>query len=164
MYRQAVGIVNLPVGQRLARQLELIAGGEHRHPHFTHHVNLGNAQRGDDRQLGGGQAGSRGEDDRAMSDIFAETTDILPVFHRGDKADPVIGLFGLLLHDHRVAAFRYRRAGHNADTGARGPDAVIGLTGEDLARHRQRCAVGEIRQTYGVAVHRRVIKTGNVER
>ena len=164
VYRQAVGIVNLPIGQRLARQLKFIAGGEHRHPHFTHHVNLGNAQRGDDRQLGGGQACSRGEDDRAMGDIFAETTDILPAFHRGDKADPVIGLFGLLLHDHRVAAFRYRRASHNADTGARRPDADIGLTGEGLARYRQRCAVGEIRQAYGVAVHCRVIKTGHVER
>ena len=63
-----------------------------------------------------------------------------------------------------VAAFRHRSAGHNADTGARRPVTVKRLTGEGLAGDRQRCAVGEIRQAYRIAVHCRVIKTGHVER
>ena len=164
MYRQAISIVNLPVGEGLARQLEFIAGRENRHAHFAYHLDVGNPQRGQNRQLGNGQAGAGRENDRTVGDIFAETTDILSAFHRREEADASIGLFRLLLHHHRVAAFRHRSAGHNADTGARRPVTVKRLTGEGLAGDRQRCAVGEIRQAYRIAVHCRVIKTGYVER
>ncbi len=44
VHRQPVGVVNLPLLQRLARQLKLVAGRENGYPHLTHYFNLRNAQ------------------------------------------------------------------------------------------------------------------------
>ncbi|EPB31272.1 hypothetical protein H216_3728 [Klebsiella pneumoniae DMC0526] len=99
-----------------------------------------------------------------MGNIFSAAANMLPGFYRRDKAHTGLGLFGLFLHHQRIAAFRHRRAGHDADTGARRPGVVERLAGEGLTGDRQRGAVAKVVQPDGIAIHRRVIKAGHVQR
>ena len=49
MHRQTVGIVDLSIAQRLAWELEFVAGGEQRDADFAHHANFRDAQRSQHR-------------------------------------------------------------------------------------------------------------------
>ena len=164
MYRQAVGVVNLAVLQRLARKLQLVAGGENGDAHFADNVNFRDAERGQHRQLRHRQPLPGGKNGRAEGNVFARAADVLARFDAGGKTHAVVGLFGLFLHDDSVAASRNRRAGHDAHAGARRPFAAKRLTRKGFTRHRQGVTRLEIRQAYRVTVHRGVIKPRHVER
>ena len=164
MYRQAVGIVNLAVLQRLARKLQLVAGGENGHAHFTDNVDFSHAERRQHRQLTCRQLLPGRKDRRAKRDIFARAADVLTRFDVRGKTHAVVGLFGLFLHYHGVAAGRNRRAGHDAHAGARRPFTAKRLARKGFTRHRQGVTRLEIRQAYRVTVHRGIIKPRHVKR
>ncbi len=82
VHRETVGVIYLAFRQRLAGELEFIAGGENRDARLAHYLDFGNAERGEQRQFGGAQFLACLHHHRALTNIFAATADVLPRAHR----------------------------------------------------------------------------------
>ncbi|MNJ44755.1 hypothetical protein D3C77_398200 [compost metagenome] len=146
------------MGEGGSHRLKFIARAEDGDLEGAAHRHRGDAERCQQRQLPGAEAQAAGQHPGPFGQVLAAAADVLAKEGGGQKSDPVGALLRFFLHHHRLRARRHRGAGHDADAVTGRPFALIGLTGEGLARHGERGASGEIGQAQGIAVHGGVVE------
>ena len=163
----AVAVVDAAGVQRLAERAQLVAGGEQRHPQPAHHRDLGDAQRGDQAQVGRAQAPPGRYCRAAAAQVLAAQAAVVAGAQRaGRDADAAAFQPAQLLRHHGVEARRHHRAGHDAHAVAgrgRHRRHIAGMHGGGHPQHRLG-AVGQRAAGEGIAVHRRVVMGWHVDR
>ena len=166
--RRAVNAFELRIrsgAQRLARGLELVAGGQHRDPRPSRACDLGTADRGDHTDLGGADLGSRPRSTvspASMSSPARRTS--LPRLDR----DPDLDRLARRRRCPRPGPRRRRRRAASRRSRSRSPRrrrAREPPGGRPATRRRPSSATGPAPAGVGgadrVAVHRRVVETGH---
>ena len=123
------------------------------------HHHFGNAEGGDQAQLGRAATRPGGECNAAGGKILASTAQILTFLQSCRNTHLLAFAAGELLHDDGVSAVGDGRAGHDADRLASADGVREGVAGEGGADQRQRglSVAGQIRCAHGVAVHGRIV-------
>ena len=162
----AVAVVDLAGAERAPDRGDLVAGGHHRHAQAAAHAHLGDAERGDQAELGGAAALARGDRHPALGEVLAGVAQVLAFLLPGGDEHALVLAAGHLLHDDGVGALRDGRAGHDAHGLAGADHAGEGAAGQGGADHRERAlaGAGEVGRAHGVAVHRGVVVRGHVAR
>src|SRR5262249_34963875 len=86
-------------------------------------------------QLGRAEAGAGLEDGLAIGDVRPARIDVLTVAYAALEDDVAVVFARVFLHDHRIGAGRYGRAGHNPNRGAGRYWLVDGTAGGDDCEH-----------------------------
>ena len=162
----AVAVVDLAGAERAPDRGDLVAGGHHRHAQAAAHAHLGDAERGDEAELGGAAALAGGDRHPALGEVLAGVAQVLALLLTGGDEHAIVLAAGHFLHDDGVGALRDGGAGHDAHRLAGADHAGEGAAGEGGADHRERAFTlgAEVGGAHGVAVHRGVVVRGHVAR
>ena len=162
--RQRVAVDDLAVHRLLAQLDQLVAGGEDRDPRpaIDRHGRLAEGGQHADFRRAEDRAG--GNDRVAAPHVLPPETDMLGTLHPLLEQDRVVGRFGLLDRDHRVAAGGNGGAGHDPD-GASGLDrGSYGSSGRDIAGDPQGSPWPAVVRSHRKAVHGRIVVERHVPR
>ena len=156
----AVAVVDAAGVQRLADGAQFVAGGKEGHAQPPPHRHLGQAQRGQQPQVGRAQQPARGQRRLATGEVFSRQAPVVAAAQQPWRYQHVIAVdLGEFLRHHRVQPGRHDRAGGDAHAGLCGHIAAEVLAGQAAADDAQpRRRIGEqLRATQRKAVHGRVV-------
>ena len=164
--RVAVAVVHFARLQHRTDRGQFVAGREKRHAQAPPHRHLGQAERGDQSQLGRTYRLPGPDHGFARGEILAREAAVLAAFLAGGDAHPLaLDPDDFLDHD-RVGALGHHRAGHDAHALAFAHAAVELPSGESAAGKAQH-GLGlwrEVGVAQGIAVHGRVVVRRHVQR
>ena len=161
-----VAVVEAAGGQGLSGVAQLVASGEHRHPRPPPHHQPRGSRRRRQSEFRRPQAPTRRQRHRSGGEIVTGPPDVGAEGDPRRQGDHAVAGAAVLLHHHGVGPGRHRRAGEDAGGMTARQRSAQGMAGGDPRRHRQGgLAIGlEVGKGHGVAVHRRVVPGGDVER
>ena len=161
--RVRVRVADRARSQRLARLLQLVAGGQHGDPRTEPAADLGPPDRGQHPDAGGVELGADHDHRPPRLDVLAGAADVLAGRHLDRDRDRLGAAVGVLDPDHRVGSLGDHRAGRDRDRLTGAESARRRVPGPRLADHRQpgrlrARGAGRVGGADRVAVHRRVVE------
>ena len=146
--RVGVGVADRARAQRLARLLELVAGGQHADPGPARAGDLAAPDRGEHPELGRPELGARPRaPPRPARDVLAGAADVAAGLDLDPNLDRLRAAVGVLDPDDRIGALGHHRPGRDRDRLARRrAPRCAGCAGARLGDHRQRAGARRSRR------------------
>ena len=104
---------------RRSRRYQFVAGRKHRDADTPAHIDVGEAERGRERNLLRPQSPARGQRDMTGRDVFSRRANIRAGLQSRGNNNPALIEAHVLLHENGVGALRHRRAGEDPHRVAR---------------------------------------------